>query len=487
MHLWYPCCTNVGMRGSFIGRLLVRTFLPLIVLVAFVLSFYHVQAQANLDAATESGGASVRSARYVQETSPIQLEEISKFALSEKMAASQRTDIKADEFGEMYVSMDGSDIGVGDSGFLYSEREPAWTAVSGEARVFLATPKDGRLVLIQSQDSGRTFPSESLISPGFRNTPASIQGNLRLAAGKSNGRLYNVFLSGGRNEVRLANCSAACSRLTVQTAYMAPPERKFDHPYPFVSLDGAGGIHVVFSDGKDIFLISSADEGQRWTQPVRVNETTGSEGAGFPVVAAGDAGRVAVAWLDGSQLHLASSDDVFSSSPAFHSTVVSTSVVPSVAPSLASDLAGSVWLAFRTAGGLAVMRQSSGDGLKSDSVWSAAGDLVSGKTKRRLSVNVRTDSTGELLYQDPALPMVLRADQFKVNYRDDGQISMSGAGKLKDGSTVAFTLLGSQMPFRSVDVSLSMSNGYYAGGPLNCAKTLKSRLKLVTQGGNVAN
>ena len=77
-------------------------------------------------------------------------------------------------------------------------------------------------MLIQSQDAGRTFPSESLISPGFRNTPASIQGNMRLTGGKSDVVLYNVFLSAGRNEIRLARCTAACRRLTVQTVYMAP-------------------------------------------------------------------------------------------------------------------------------------------------------------------------------------------------------------------------------------------------------------------------
>ena len=475
------------MLGSFVARLAVRTFLPLIVLVAFVLSFYHLQAQAYLDAATETVNASLRSARYVKDGSPIQFEEISKFGLSDKMAAAQRTDIKTDEFGDVYVSMDGSDIAIGDSGFLYSEREPAWTAVSGEARVFLAMPKDGRLVLIQSPDAGRTFPLEGLISPGFRNASASIQGNMRLTRGKSDIRLYNVFLSAGGNEVRLASCTASCSRLTVQTVYMAPPDRKFDHPYPFVSLDRAGGIHVVFSDGHDIFLISSADEGDSWTQPVRVNETTASDRSGFPVIAAGDAGRVAIAWLHGSQLLLALSADVFSSSPVFHSTVISTNAADSVAPSLASDLAGAILLAFRTDDGLSVRRQVSGDGLKTNSVWSAAGDLASGKARRRLSVNVRSDLTGEMVYQDPGLPMLLRADQFKVNYRDDGQISISGAGRLKDGSTVAFALLGPSTPLSSTDVSLSMSNGYYAGGLLSAAKTLKSRLKLVTQGGNIAN
>jgi hypothetical protein len=475
------------MLGSFIARLAVRTFLPLIVLVAFVLSFYHLQAQADLDAATETVNASLRSASYVKDESPIQFEEISKFGLSDKMAAAQRTDIKTDEFGDVYVSMDGSDIAIGDSGFLYSEREPAWTAVSGEARVFKAMPKDGRLVLIQSPDGGRTFPLEGLISPGFRNAPASIQGNVRLRHGKSDIRLYNVFLSAGGNEVRLASCTASCSRLTVQTVYMAPPDRKFDHPYPFVSLDRARGIHVVFSDGHDIFLISSADEGDSWTQPVRVNETPASAGSGFPVIAAGDAGRVAIAWLHGSQLLLASSADVFAASPVFHSTLIPTEVPASIAPSLASDLAGSIWLSFRTATGLSVMRQVSGEGLKTSSVWSAAGDLASGKAKRRLSLNVRSDLTGEMVYQDLGLPMLMRADQFKVNYRDDGQISISGEGKLKDGSTVAFTLLGPRTLSSSVDVSLSMSNGYYAGGTLNSTKTWKSRLKLVTQGGNVAN
>jgi hypothetical protein len=101
-------------------------------------------------------------------------------------------------------------------------------------------------------------------------------------------------------------------------------------------------------------------------------------------------------------------------------------------------------------------------------------------------VNVRSDLTGEMVYQDFGLPMLMRADQFKVNYRDDGQIAISGAGRLKDGSAVGFTLLGPSTPLSSTDVSLSMSNGYYAGGTLNSPKTWKSRLKLVTQGGNVA-
>ena len=43
-----------------------------------------------------------------------------------------------------------------------------------------------------------------------------------------------------------------------------------------------------------------------------------------------------------------------------------------------------------------------------------------------------------------------------------------------------FALLGPRAVSSRMDISLSMSNGYYAGGALNAAKSWKSRVKLVT-------
>jgi hypothetical protein len=55
-------------------------------------------------------------------------------------------------------------------------------------------------------------------------------------------------------------------------------------------------VYVVFSNGTNVFLTASTNQGGSWTTPVRVNNGTGSKTAIGPWVTAGAPGHVNVAF-----------------------------------------------------------------------------------------------------------------------------------------------------------------------------------------------
>src|SRR4051812_17790559 len=152
-----------------------------------------------------SFSSAARTARYVTNDSSIEFAQVASFEAppAEKVS---RTSIKIDPFGEAYVSLDGSDIAVGDPGHVYSERSPIWVAARGDSRLYYAMAREGRLVVAQSYDGGRTFQSEQLIQNGFRNATPPVQGNLALRNASSGTKLYTVFVDALGTQIQLARC-----------------------------------------------------------------------------------------------------------------------------------------------------------------------------------------------------------------------------------------------------------------------------------------
>ena len=68
--------------------------------------------------------------------------------------------------------------------------------------------------------------------------------------------------------------------------------------------------------------------------------------------------------------------------------------------------------------------------------------------------------------------------------RDDGQVAISGTGRLQNGTDVSFTLLGPQSSGPSDEVSISMNNGYFAAGTLRRSQQLESKVHVLSQVGN---
>src|SRR5215471_4733652 len=98
--------------------------------------------------------------------------------------------------------------------------------------------------------------------------------------------------------------------------------------FPVLALDSGGGVHVVFSDSRNVFLTSSGDGGVSWTPPVRVNNGVMSKTSVEPWVIAGGKGRLDIFWwgtshtdrmdsTDPWELQMAQTQNAFASVPTF--------------------------------------------------------------------------------------------------------------------------------------------------------------------------
>src|SRR5437762_7884278 len=91
-------------------RVVVRGFVGFSLVLIFIAAYLHL----NWDPA-ELAIAAARTARYVTNDTSIEFTRVASFdaPATENI---RRTAIKIDPFGETYVSLDGSDIAVGDPG-----------------------------------------------------------------------------------------------------------------------------------------------------------------------------------------------------------------------------------------------------------------------------------------------------------------------------------------------------------------------------------
>ena len=171
-------------------------------------------------------------------------------------------------------------------------------------------------------------------------------------------------------------------------------------------LEAPGALHVAFSDGRTVFVISAADGGATWKDPAAVNN------------------------------------------PGDPDTKIGTS--PWI-------LAG-------------MLRQIAGARLIFGPFMTAAGFVKTETGERRVSFNVRQDFSGSLTYLDEQRKLSLRSMQFTSSKRIDQKIAISGRGRLHDGSEVTFTLVAADPNTKDKDFSISMSNGYFAAGSLEDAR-----------------
>jgi hypothetical protein len=135
------------------------------------------------------------------------------------------------------------------------------------------------------------------------------------------GATYRVYLSGDQRQLFVSKCAEPCNQTVVRRIFWAPAGVTLDHPYPVVALDRAGGLHVAFSDGESVLLLSSPDDGMTWKEAVAVNpvQESGIVYAAGPEITAGDLGKVRVTWTTQSgDVHDAWSPDVFAASPVFN-------------------------------------------------------------------------------------------------------------------------------------------------------------------------
>jgi hypothetical protein len=226
------------------------------------------------------------------------------------------------------------------------------------SRLYVASVSGDRLVLRRSDSGGRTYGPETLITRLADPEAGAGQGNLIT---NGTGTLYNVFTGAARNEIYLAKCVEPCERFITRRIFSGGSGMTVDHPYPVAALDHAGGLHVVFSDGKTVFVISSADGGATWKDPAAANnpDDPATAAAVSPWVFAGDSGRLGILWM-GPQgdTYYAFTPDAFSAVPAFSYVAVGSRKSNANLPSATADLFGEAAIVY---GHTRLLRQAAGD------------------------------------------------------------------------------------------------------------------------------
>jgi hypothetical protein len=110
--------------------------------------------------------------------------------------------------------------------------------------------------------------------------------------------------------------------------------------FPVLSVDRAGNLYAVWSQSASaIYMVTSTDRGDTWSQPKRVSPPAMTGSIIMPWVVAGDPGRAAVTWYRGSMagnpnslanewtIHMAQTLNALDAAPAFQTVQVSQNVI----------------------------------------------------------------------------------------------------------------------------------------------------------------
>lgn len=183
-----------------------------------------------------------------------------------------------------------------------------WIASHGNNELYLTTKQlgadlDGTVTLFvaKSFDSGATFPQVAPVTTPEVGVQPGDQGNITVD--QKNGNVYTVFIDSHGNIVWLARSTDGGVTWSLKQVFAAPTGTNLANIFPTVAVDSGSNVYVVFSNGTDVFLTASTNQGASWTSPVRVNNGTGSKTALAPWVTAGSPGHVNVAFWGTSDIN----------------------------------------------------------------------------------------------------------------------------------------------------------------------------------------
>ncbi|MGH2948792.1 MAG: sialidase family protein [Solirubrobacteraceae bacterium] len=190
--------------------------------------------------------------------------------------------------------------------FAQTMTDRQWTAADREDEVYIVgnafaggtfpTDPAGNVGhhLYKSTDGGRTF------SPGI----ADPGGFGDIHVDQRDGTLYEANLSGDRLAMA-AFRGARGDDFTRELNTIATGVDMLSH-WPAFDVDADGNLYVVWDEsgrgGRDagVWYSYSTDRGRTWAAPVQVDP--GQDGTDiWPWIAAGDRGRVAIAWLEAEE------------------------------------------------------------------------------------------------------------------------------------------------------------------------------------------
>ncbi|HEV2138112.1 MAG TPA: post-COAP-1 domain-containing protein [Nitrososphaerales archaeon] len=161
------------------------------------------------------------------------------------------------------------------------------------------------IVIVQSTDGGVTFPRGAFIGQATSGQVSNVQGPLAVGP---DGTIYAIYVPPGfGNEIVLSKCPGPCTLpplpiSATNTPFVShviinfPAKFSAANVFPQVAVDSAGNVYVAWSDGRNVYLMSSTDGGNTWSTPVVVNSGPQASTALEPWLQVGDPGRVGIAF-----------------------------------------------------------------------------------------------------------------------------------------------------------------------------------------------
>jgi hypothetical protein len=231
-------------------------------------------------------------------------------------------------------------LGPNDPGGAQDDRQ--WIGAFGDGRGYttvrnLAVSVGGNFHMNTTRDAGMTWAGSQSIGTVSQSGPMVVDRSKRNFGGSDYIVAYQMYYSGGTlNAFRIRDPDTGAAVL-VDNLTIGTPGTGIANVFPTIAIDTAGNLYVTFSDTTAIYLMTSTDRGDTWSNVKRVSPTTGSEGTGtiiMPWVIAGDPGRADIVWYRGSiagnststdnrwDIYMAQTLNAFATSPTFSYTKV---------------------------------------------------------------------------------------------------------------------------------------------------------------------
>ena len=216
-----------------------------------------------------------------------------------------------------------------------------WIAAHGNNELYLTTKQLGAdlsgtvtLFVAKSFDNGVTFPQVTPVTTPELGVQPGDQGNI--IVDQNNGNVYTVFIDEHDNIVWLARSTDGGKTWGLKQVFSAPAGTNLANIFPVVAVDSASNVYVTFSNGTNVFMAASTDQGGGWSVPVRVNNGAGTKTAIGAWISAGGAGSVDIAWWGTSA---ASANDTSAQWQVFMAqSRNATSVIPTITQTAATPV-----------------------------------------------------------------------------------------------------------------------------------------------------
>ena len=189
-----------------------------------------------------------------------------------------------------------------------------------------AVTNNSSLWVGKSFDGGKTFPQMSNITNPVLGIQPGFEGPITVD--QNTGNVYVAFEDSTGQTIYMAKSTDGSLTWMVKQVYQIASGGVVAAVFPVLAEDEGGGLHIVFSDTRSVFLTSSADGGATWTPPVRVNSGAMNKTAVEPWVIAGGAGKLDIVWwgtshtdrmdsTDPWELQMAQTQNAFAAAPTF--------------------------------------------------------------------------------------------------------------------------------------------------------------------------